>query len=46
MLTLTPALLTCEFKAVSTVRDPTATLVPLQTFTIPVNEVKLNLVGS
>jgi hypothetical protein len=31
---------------VSTVREPTATLVPLQTFTIPVNEVKLNLVGS
>jgi len=46
VLTLTPALLTCEFKAVSTVQEPTATLVPLQTFTIPVNEVKLNLVGS
>jgi hypothetical protein len=26
------------------VQEPTATLVPLQTFTIPVNEVKLNLV--
>jgi hypothetical protein len=46
VLTLTPALLTCEFKAVSTVQAPTAALVPLQKFTIPVNEVKLNLVGS
>jgi alkaline phosphatase D len=46
VLTITPALLTCEYKAVSTVREPTATLVPLQTFTIPVNEVKLKVVGS
>jgi len=43
VLTITPTLLTCEFKAVTTIRAPTATLVPLQTFTIPVNEVKLNL---
>ena len=46
VLTITPALLTCEFKAVSTVRAPTATLASLQTFTIPVNQVKLNVVSS
>jgi alkaline phosphatase D len=45
VLTITPSLLTCEFKAVSTVREPAATLVPLQTFTIPVNQVKLNVVS-
>ncbi len=45
VLTITPALLTCEFKAVSTIREPGAALVPLKTFTIPVNEVKLNVVG-
>ena len=46
VLTITPELLTCEFKAVTTIREPTANLVPLQTFTIPVNEVKLNVLGS
>ena len=46
VLTITPSLLTCEFKAVSTIREPTANLVPLQTFTVPVNKVKLNLMGS
>jgi phosphodiesterase/alkaline phosphatase D-like protein len=46
VLTITPELLTCEFKAVTTIQQPTATLVPLQTFTIPVNEVKLNVLGS
>ncbi len=43
VLTITPALLTCEFKAVSTVQEPTATLVSLKTFTVPVNQVKLNV---
>jgi alkaline phosphatase D len=43
ILTITPALLTCEFKAVTTIRETTASLVPLKTFTIPVNEVKLNV---
>ncbi len=42
VLTITPTLLTCEFKAVTTIREPTASLVPLKTFSIPVNEVKLN----
>ena len=45
VLTITPTLLTCEFKAVSTIREPTATLVPLKTFTIPVNHVSLNVVS-
>ena len=44
VLTITPSQLTCEFKAVSTITQPTATLVPLKTFTIPVNQVKLNAV--
>ena len=43
VLTITPTQLTCEFKAVTTIREPTASLVPLQTFTIPVNEVKLHM---
>ena len=42
VLTLTPTLLTCEFKAVTTIREPTATLVPLKTFTVPVGQVQLN----
>jgi alkaline phosphatase D len=46
VLTITPTQLTCEFKAVSTIRAPTATLVPLQTFTIPVNRVKLNVINN
>jgi alkaline phosphatase D len=46
VLTITPTLLTCEFKAVSTVQEPTATLVPLKTFNVPVNQVKLNVVNT
>jgi alkaline phosphatase D len=42
ILTITPALLTCEFKAVTTIRESDAAVVSLKTFTIPVNEVKLN----
>lgn len=42
VLTLTPQQLVCEFKAVSTIRQPTADLFPLKTFTVPVNQVKLN----
>lgn len=41
LLTLTPQQLKCEFKAVTTIRQPTADLVPLKTFIIPVNQVKL-----
>ena len=42
VLTLTPQQLVCEFKAVTTIRETTADLVALKTFTVPVNEVKLN----
>ncbi len=42
LLTLTPSQLVCEFKAVSTITEPTATLNTLATFTVPVNEVKLH----
>ena len=42
VLTITPSEMICEFKAVSTITEPTATLLPLATFTIPVNQVKLN----
>ena len=42
ILTLTPQQLTCEFKSVSTITQPTATLIPLATYTIPVNKVQLN----
>jgi alkaline phosphatase D len=41
VLTLTPEQLTCEFKAVTTVREPTANLVALKTFTVPAGKVKL-----
>ncbi len=41
ILTLTPEQLVCEFKSVSTITQPAATLIPLATFTIPVNQVKL-----
>ena len=41
VLTLTPQELVCEFKAVTTISEPTAELVTLKTFTIPVNEVRL-----
>ncbi len=42
VLTLTPDELTCEFKAVTTIREPSAQLVPLKTFTVPAGHVKLN----
>ncbi len=42
ILTITPAQLTCQFKAVSTITEPTSTLSTLRTFTIPVNQVHLN----
>lgn len=42
LLTLTPSEMVCQFKSVSTITQPTATLIPLATFTIPVNQVKLN----
>ncbi len=41
VLTLTPEQLMCEFKAVTTIREPTAELVVLKTFRVPVDEVKL-----
>ena len=41
LLTITPSQLTCVFKAVTTIREPTAQLVTLKTFTVPVNEAKL-----
>ena len=42
VLSITPSELVCQFKAVSTITQPTASLIPLATFTIPVNQVKLN----
>ena len=42
ILTLTPAELTCQFKAVSTITEPTATLSTLRTLTVPVNKVELH----
>ncbi len=42
LLTITPSEMVCEFKAVSTITQPSATLISLATFTIPVNQVKLN----
>ncbi len=42
VLTITPSEMVCEFKAVSTITEPTATLLSLATFTIPVDQVKLN----
>ncbi len=42
LLTVTPSQLTCVFKAVTTIRSPSAELVRLKTFTIPVNEVRIN----
>ncbi len=41
VLTLTPAQLKCEFKAVTTIREPVADLVALKTFTVPAGRVKL-----
>ena len=42
ILTLTPAQLTCVFKAVTTIRTPTADLVTLRTFTVPAGSVSLH----
>ncbi len=42
LLTITPGEMVCEFKAVSTITAPTAALISLAKFTIPVNQVKLN----
>ncbi len=42
ILTITPSQMVCEFKAVSTITEPTATLIPLRTFTIPNGKVQLN----
>jgi alkaline phosphatase D len=42
ILTMTPEQLVCEFKAVSTITQPAATLVPLRTFTIPAGRVHLD----
>ncbi len=42
VLTLTPSELTCQFKAVTTIREPTANLVALKTFTVPAGKVQLN----
>jgi alkaline phosphatase D len=42
LLTLTPAQLSCVFKAVTTVRDQTADLVTLRTFTVPTGQVQLS----
>lgn len=41
VLTLTPQQLVCEFKAVTTITQPTAELVALKTFTVPVDQVTL-----
>jgi alkaline phosphatase D len=42
LLTLTPSQLTCVFKAVTSIRDQTADLVTLRTFTVPSGRVQLN----
>ena len=42
VLTLTPSQLTCEFKAVTTIREQTANLVSLKTFTVPAGQAKLH----
>ncbi len=41
LLTITPSQLQCVFKAVTTIRAPTAELVKLRTFSIPVNRVRI-----
>ncbi len=41
LLTLTATQLTCVFKAVTTVREPTADVVTLRTFTVPAAQVTL-----
>jgi alkaline phosphatase D len=42
ILDITPAKLTCTFKAVTTIRSPSASLVTLRTFTIPAGKVQLS----
>jgi alkaline phosphatase D len=42
LLSLTPSQLTCVFKAVTSIRDQTADLVTLRTFTVPSGRVHLN----
>jgi alkaline phosphatase D len=42
ILDITPAQLVCTFKAVTTVRAPSASLVTLRTFTIPSGKVELS----
>ncbi|GAC1358001.1 MAG: alkaline phosphatase D family protein [Acidobacteriaceae bacterium] len=42
ILTLTPAQLICQFKAVSTITQPTSALRVLRTLTVPVNKVELH----
>jgi alkaline phosphatase D len=42
LLTLTPSQLKCVFKAVTTIRQPTADVVTLRTFTVPAGKVQLN----
>ncbi len=41
VLTITSQQLVCQYKAVTTIKEPTANLALLRTFTIPVNQVKL-----
>jgi alkaline phosphatase D len=41
LLTLTASELTCVYKAVTTIRNPTASLVTLRTFTVPSGNVQL-----
>jgi alkaline phosphatase D len=41
ILTFTAQQLVCQFKSVSTITEPNATLIPLATFTIPANQVKI-----
>lgn len=42
ILDLTPSQLTCTFRAVTSVRTPTANVVTLKTFVVPAGQVKLN----
>ena len=41
VLTITPQQLQCEFKAVTTITEPVAELIPLATFTVPSGKVEL-----
>ncbi|MFL6414800.1 MAG: hypothetical protein ACJ74Y_03920 [Bryobacteraceae bacterium] len=40
LVTISPSKLVCTFRAVTSVRTPTADLVPLRTFTIPAGQVQ------